>query len=92
VETTIALVKCYLDGVGIQTARLRNSASIVGLRVLKFALGGIMPRSRTIIDLIRPATPLAPSKCPTLLLTAPLPTTISLSPCCNLIRLFNLLT
>lgn len=60
------------EKVGYRTFRLRNSASIFGFSFLKLAFGGMRPFSRIITALMTPATPLAPSKCPTLDSRAPL--------------------
>jgi hypothetical protein len=45
-----------------QTFKRRNSASILGFRLLKSAMGGIIPFSRTMTVLIKPAIPAHPSK------------------------------
>lgn len=55
-----------------RTLMRRESGSIFGLMQRKFVLGGITARSSVNIVLITPAIPLAPSRCPMLLLTAPL--------------------
>ena len=59
------------------TFRFRKSASIFGFRHSKLAFGGMSAFSSTIIVLIKPAMPLAPSRCPIFDLTAPLSTIIS---------------
>lgn len=54
------------------TLMRKNSASILGLVQTKLVLGGITALSRAKIVFITPAIPLAPSRCPMLLFTAPL--------------------
>ena len=50
----------------------KNAVSILGLTRSKFVFGGMIPRSRIKIVLIKPATPLAPSRWPIFAFTAPL--------------------
>ena len=51
---------------------LKKSASMSGLILSKFVFGGMMPLSIASIDLIIPAKPLEPSRCPRFDFTAPL--------------------
>jgi hypothetical protein len=72
-ELSLSLIRvtfsCLKDE---QTFRFKASASIFGFKRSKFVFGGIIPFSRTRIVLMRPAIPLAPSRCPMFDFTAPL--------------------
>lgn len=56
----------------MSTLIFKNAVSILGLTRSKFVFGGMIPRSRIKIVLIKPATPLAPSRWPIFVFTAPL--------------------